>query len=594
MDLTTQSEVIESIEENRATSGSSKEKPFRELGYDSGIYYLISKEQLQVLPFKARDLKESNLLQLAPLSWWRKNYPQYNDAGNPKKIPDWSQAADDIMRRCAKAGVYSPKAIRGLGFWKDGNKIIYHKGNALLDVINNKKISMLDSSLENIYPKTKQINQFSTESATNEQLDLFIQTINSIYWKHKTHAQLALGWIVLARLCGLLNWRPHIWITGEYGAGKSETVLEAIKVGVGTDVLIDAKGATTEAGLRQEIGHNAIPIVIDEAEPNTPKDRLRLDSILTLSRNASSDDQARVFKGTVSGESQSFTVRGMFCFSSIGTHRGVLADQSRISVLEIVKKTHTEQTEVNFNFIHNSLIKLKNEGFAEKLSNLMISRLSTLESNLKVCVQAASQVLGSGRNGKQYGTLIAGYATYATDIPLTLDEAKTYIEDIELPSIVDENIDSEETSWSECFTKMNAVKIPFRDSRSNVSTEEGYEMLRELNFEELSKIVGFELTNGGGAEGQRLLKDAAMRGKREIEKGLRKLGIIYQDGSTSLFGCVGEGLYIANSSEAMSKALAGTKFENWKQYSERVGEKVPKTIKIDGKARRFNFILLKK
>ncbi|HGJ5855262.1 hypothetical protein, partial [Arsenophonus nasoniae] len=72
-------------------------KPFRELGYDSGIYYLISKKHLQVLPFKARDLKESNLLQLAPLSWWRKNYPQYNDAGNPKKTPDWSQAADDII-----------------------------------------------------------------------------------------------------------------------------------------------------------------------------------------------------------------------------------------------------------------------------------------------------------------------------------------------------------------------------------------------------------------------------------------------------------------------------------------------------------------
>ncbi|HGJ5864001.1 hypothetical protein [Arsenophonus nasoniae] len=575
---------------NNKNDQNLKNKPFKELGYDSGIYYLISKQQLQVLSFKARDLKENNLLQLASLDWWLNNYPQYNDAGHPKKTPDWSRAANDIIQCCNKAGVYSPKAIRGLGFWKDGNRIIYHKGDAIFDVASNKNISMLDSSLKNIYPKTKTINQLSNKSATDEQLDLFRQAINSIYWKHKTHAQLALGWIVLARLCGLLNWRPHIWITGEYGAGKSETVLEAIKVGVGTDVLIDAKGATTEAGLRQEIGHNAIPIVIDEAEPNTPKDRLRLDSILTLSRNASSDDQSRVFKGTVSGESMSFIVRSMFCFSSIGTHRGVLADQSRISVLEIQKKTHTKETETVFKFIHNSLQKLKEEQFAEKLNNLMISRLSTLENNLKVCVQAAGQVLGSGRNGKQYGTLIAGYATYVTNIPLTLDEAQTYIKDIELPSIVDENIDSEETSWSECFVKMNAVKIPFRDSRSNVSMEEGYQMLQELNFEELAKIVGFELTNGGGAEGHRLLKDAAMRGKREIEKGLRKLGIVYQDGSTSLFGCVGEGLYIANGSEAMKKALAGTKFENWKQYSERVGEKAPKTMCIDGRGYRSVFI----
>lgn len=609
MDNSNQPAVIESTEESRAkidnvsnvielekeksepikNKEKSKEKPFRELGYDSGIYYLISRKHLQVLPFKARDLKESNLLQLAPLSWWRKNYPQYNDAGNAKKTPDWSQAADDIIQECGNVGVYSSKAIRGLGFWRDGDRVIQHLGNILYDVTNDKKVSMLDQSLKGIYQRESIQIKRTTELASEELVELFIKAINSIYWKDSTHAQLFLGWIVLALFCGLLDWRPHLWVTGELGSGKSDTVLEAIRIALGADNYISAKGSTTEAGARQRLKCNAIPFVLDEAEPNTTKDRLRLDAILTLLRNASSDDEALALKGTVSGESTAYRIRSMFCLASINPHITELADQSRISVLEIRKIPQTAESKDTFNFIKKTFLKLERDRFSNKLNNLMISRLATLEENLKVFVEAAGDHLGQARDGKQYGSLLAGFATLAHNEPIDIATAKTYVEQLKLTEVVAENRDTNATGWDMCWLKMSAVKLQFRDSRSYVTVGEGIEMLRTLNNEELARIVGYE-HSGSGTVAKEQLERAANKGKREVEKALRKLGIVYQEGTVALYGCVGEGIYIANSSEEMSKALSGTPFQNWKQHSSRVGESAPKHIFIDGQDRRAKFI----
>lgn len=564
-------------------------KPFRELGYDSGVYYIITHEQLQVLPFKARDLKESNLLQLASLRWWLDNYPLYDAEGNKKRSPDWTTAADDIIRACSRAGVYSPDAIKGRGFWRDGSRVIRHVGNALIDVKNGREISMLNTSLKGVYQRDARQDVVTDDMATDEQINLLLEAVNRIYWRHETHGQLLLGWLVLAPFCGLLDWRPHIWITGEHGAGKSDTVLEAIRIGIGSGHFISAKGSTTEAGLRQRLKCHAIPAVIDESEPNTNKDRARLDGLLTLARNASSDDEAIAIKGTISGEATSFRIRTMCCFASINPYIKELADQSRISILEIEKRPQTTESKDDFQTIKRNFMALDKLHFGTLLTNLIISRLDTLETNLQVFIEAAGDVLGSARDGKQYGSLLAGYATLLDAKPVTLETAREYVEKVHLTAVVDENRDTTATGWSECWAKMCAVMLTFRDSRSRVTVGEAVEMLQSNNLDDLAGIAGY--VAGSDSVGA-FLERAALNGRKEVERALRKLGIIYQDGTSSLYGCVGEGLYIANSSEEMSLALAGTPFQNWKQHSARVGEAAPKRMTTDNQTRRAVFIRL--
>lgn len=77
-----------------------------------------------------------------------------------------------------------------------------------------------------------------------------------------------------------------------------------------------------------------------------------------------------------------------------------------------------------------------------------------------------------------------------------------------------------------------------------------------------------------------------------IEKStsIKNRGIIYQDGSESLYGMAGTGIYLANKSESLLNALKGTAFESWTQYSGRAGESVPVTIKLCGRVNRAKFI----
>lgn len=580
------------LQESNVIELQSSERPFKCLGYDSGIYYLISSQQLQVLAFKATDLKKNNLLQLAPLNWWKHEYPAYTHEGVEKKDPEWDNAIDDIIQNCSAAGVYAPELIRGRGFWRDGKTIIRHTGNQLTDIRTSQQISMLSKSLTGVYQRSRTQNIPLVISATESQIDLFVEVTDKIYWAHDSHAALLAGWIALAPLCGLLEWRPHIWISGEHGCGKSDTALNCVSVGIGKKQLLHTKDSTTQAGLRQTLKADAIPVALDEMEPNSTKDRGRIDQILSLARNASSDDEAVTLKGSVTGDSTSYRVRSMFCYASINTHLPELADQSRTAILDIEKRPQTEQSKADFDFIKSSLEKLEDDGFGYSLTELMIERIDTLKQNLSTFIECAGDVLGSARDGKQYGSLLAGYATMLGPQPVSRQSAIEYLNNIQITRAVSENRDTSATGWGECWAKIGSITLDMRDSRSRITIAEAIDILRNNDATELAAIANIQASSKEDMKDAAFTAKSAAKGKREVEGALRKLGIIYQDGRAAIHGCVGEGIYLANKSELLKKALNGTSFESWTQFSKRVGEDVEKTLKIAGGVSRVKFISL--
>ena len=72
------------------------------------------------------------------------------------------------------------------------------------------------------------------------------------------------GWVALAPTCGCLDWRPHIWLTGGAGTGKS--LIHRFISPLLHDMGVPVSGNTTEAGLRQTLKSDALPVVFDEAE----------------------------------------------------------------------------------------------------------------------------------------------------------------------------------------------------------------------------------------------------------------------------------------------------------------------------------------
>jgi putative DNA primase/helicase len=111
------------------------------------------------------------------------------------------------------------------------------------------------------------------------------------------------------------------------------------------DFSLQVDGKTTEAGVRQALGHDARPVIFDEAESEDFKSSERMQSILDLARVASSGGSIR--KGSVTGVAQVYPVRSCFCFSSINTAVHHYADETRFCKL-VLKKNEAFDADEHF------------------------------------------------------------------------------------------------------------------------------------------------------------------------------------------------------------------------------------------------------
>jgi hypothetical protein len=104
------------------------------------------------------------------------------------------------------------------------------------------------------------------------------------------------------------RWRPLNSITGPSDAGKS-TLLQELLVPLYGDWAIMAD-RSTEAGLRQAIGHHAAPVIIDEFDKYRQRQQV-LELFRTSSRGG------RILRGTQDQQGQSFGLKHLAHFAAI-------------------------------------------------------------------------------------------------------------------------------------------------------------------------------------------------------------------------------------------------------------------------------------
>mgnify|MGYP003115406838 CR=1 FL=1 len=158
----------------------------------------------------------------------------------------------------------------------------------------------------------------------------FLEWLDHFNWSRDGLSMLLLGWTALAPICGVFEWRPHIFINGPKNTGKS-TLIETL-----SDLLhpmaIMLDGTSSEAGIRQSIGADSRPVILDEFESDRNLGRMR--NILKLARSASSA-KGPIARGTPEGKAMQFQIFSTFCFGAIIPIPGSNADASRIVELEL-------------------------------------------------------------------------------------------------------------------------------------------------------------------------------------------------------------------------------------------------------------------
>lgn len=389
------------------------------LGYDHGKFFFLDAGG-QVVAFTGPGLEQTgNLAQLDTINGWEMRVVQGKEGFGRKQA---LQCAGILIAECRARGVFDSTRTRGLGAWWDSGRSVFHAGDRLL--VDGTETAIDRFPTRFFYEQSK-IVRYSLKPAIAKDANQFALLCQALTWDKKVSGLLLAGWCVIAPICGALEWRPHIWITSSAGAGKSWIMKSIIRPVLG-DLELPVLGSTTEAGLRQTLGADARPIIFDEAESESQRSAASMQMVLQLSRQASSDGNGTIVKGSATGQSVSFHIRSAFAYSSINTGIKQRADETRITVLGLRENTPEERETFKSSTIPLCQ-KVMTDDFCLRLRCRAVNNISTIRSNAVIFSTAVANRFGTQRQGDQLGALLAGaYLLYSKNI-ITQEKADQWV-----------------------------------------------------------------------------------------------------------------------------------------------------------------------
>lgn len=246
----------------------------------------------------------------------------------------------DLMAAAGQRDIWNEMdRVRGRGAWlaEDGG-LLLHLGDRLL---HNGQIKPWGEHGGMVYPAGAAMLGPAPEpqpdgpSGPAAEVLAMLHTWN---WRHgDVAARVMLGWICAAMIGGALKWRPAVWPTGGTGTGKS-TLITAVKHMLGPQGAL-ATAQTTEAGVRQVLGFQSIPTLLDELEADEMQPE-KIQKLIGMIRVASSGAVAT--RGGSDHTARQFTIMTAPMATSIMVPPLPSQDRTRIAVLEL--RTLTGET----------------------------------------------------------------------------------------------------------------------------------------------------------------------------------------------------------------------------------------------------------
>ncbi len=427
-------------------SDTPTDQPFTALGTLEARYHYYSFLLQRVVALTPREHQKENLFNLAPLSYWKAKYKhatKQNDVA-------WDVAVDSLMQTCAAEGLYNPANVIGRGIWIIESKGVTHYGDQVL--IDGKRYTPREIPREISGKRVFEVAESLHLGEPDPKAD-FTQIeamLGELHFQTPHAPMLLTGAIVCSMAAGALHWRPHTWTTGKSGSGKS-AVMKVILL-ILRNCAEHYVGETTEAGIRQDLKHDCRPIVFDEAEPKSPAAIQKINNVLNLLRQASSDETGKIAKGTVSGKGMNYKIRSCGFLASINANLPEEADKNRFQQLEMGNPLPKEDYDAWLFRAENTFTK----GFQAALHNRISENIITLAANAKIFASVLAQRFNDNRAGDQYGTIFAGaYFLTSTEL-VTKEKASDLMMGIKFPPEKEErgSMTDQEYLWGYMLDRM--------------------------------------------------------------------------------------------------------------------------------------------
>lgn len=489
--------------------------PFKILGYNNGDFYYYPFGEKQILALSASAHTLNNIMRLCG---GMDKLQGYFGGMNVSMNQMVTKATDAFFQTATKRGVFvEAESVRGVGAWLDAGRVVLHCGDVLY--CDGKKTDM-NKFLSGgyTYVASQKLMTPTQNPLTSKEANRLRDICEAVTWENKLSGSLLAGWLVIAPLCGVLAWRPHIWITGEAESGKSTVMKKIIRPVLGK-MALERDGGTSEPDIREKMGYSARPLFLDEAEKSADGKSYVMESVIELARKASS--------GAIIGKfgQRPFKAQFTACFSSIRPPVSQPADIGRISFLSIVKnKAVTAQDD------YNALLAMIDEvitpDFSSRLLDRTLENLPTLLENIKVFTVAARTVLKAARAADQIGPMLAGLYLLSSTKKISVEDAEAWVRKHDW------------TSHTNIGAESDAVRLLRIIFTSVVKVTQTAGNMQSVTIGEMISASLY------GMDGEGVI------GKADAERTLRQHGIIAQH----------DGIYIANNSDELARLIAKSGF----------------------------------
>jgi putative DNA primase/helicase len=389
------------------------------LGHNRSVFYFFSLSTKQIHALKPAEFTKNNLMMLASVP----HYWERTDFKSEKSGIHWDSATDHLMGECRRLGIYDPSRLRGRGAWIDAGRSVLHLGDRLIVDGADSHLMLPDS--RHIYEAEQPLAAVHAAPLSTSEAHKLVGFCKAASWQKPISGTLLAGFIAVAPVCGGLAWRPSIWLTGGSNTGKSTLYNNVIAPCLGGLALL-CQSKTTEAGIRQALGSDARPVLFDEAEAEDAASAVRIQAVLDLLRQASSEGSAEIIKGTQDQRAaKRFRVRSSFALVSINVSLKHQADESRVTILPLTAIKNP--TDPAFAATNREILATITPAYSAGLLSRSVKLLPVIRHNAAVFANAVAIVFGSRRTGDQIGALLAGAYSLHSDRPIEQEAALSWV-----------------------------------------------------------------------------------------------------------------------------------------------------------------------
>lgn len=377
-------------------------------GADGMTFYYLNPDR-QLVELGSRHHNSDDLMSLfsttAATEWVFRNYPKFNANTMIQTGYDSSALQRSLKTACGALGVlYPAEQLRGVGAWLgDNGELVWHCGDAVWIGGKWQKPGLIQEFIYTADRARPRPHKNTGEDAVVRGIEKIFNTWNWVLTNDGMQGKLPDGrtiqgvimtaYTACAMVGGALSWRPMIWLTGDYGGGKS-TLLQFVGDIMGGDMV--KAGNATAAGVWTAVGHSTRPVLLDEVEndPNSQKNR----ALVELARVAASGDD--ILRGSSNHTGAQFQARSCFLLSSIIHCALPGQDISRFCVFDLSKMKG------------RGVLKYdkKDVALAGAIMRARIARnWPRWEETLAGWMGTLADMGHASREQKQYGTLLAMY-----------------------------------------------------------------------------------------------------------------------------------------------------------------------------------------